>query len=200
MKSLINRLKKQNKKISVAESCTGGLISKMITDTAGASAVFDCAVTVYSNEFKTKLLGVREETLDEFGAVSEQTAREMASGVLKLSNADIALSVTGIAGPSNDGSKKPVGTVCIGVATVDKCYATTFVFAGSRAEVRRMAAKMALNMAYDELGTTKKTAKTKKTEKIKTTAKNTAKSAVKKTKSAITKSKSAINKLMKKDK
>ena len=196
MKSLVNRLKKQTKRISVAESCTGGLISKMITDTAGASAVFECAVTVYSNEFKKKLLGVREETLAEFGAVSEQTAREMASGVLGLSGADIAISVTGIAGPSNEGTTKPVGTVCIGVATLEKCYATTFVFAGSRAEIRKMAAKMALNMAYSELGTTKKSTKTKKTEKIKTTAK----SAVKKTKSAITKSKSALNKLIKKDK
>ncbi len=197
MKSLINRLKKQNKRISVAESCTGGLISKMITDTPGASAVFDCAVTTYSNEFKTKLLGVREETLNEFGAVSEQTAREMASGVLLLSGADIGISVTGIAGPSNEGTVKPVGTVCIGVATKEKCYATTFVFAGSRAEVRRMAARMALNMAYDELGSTKKKeGSPKKQGKIK----NTATTAVKKTKSAISKSKSAVKKLIKKDK
>jgi len=193
---LINRLKKQNKRISVAESCTGGLISKMITDTPGASAVFDCAVTTYSNEFKMKLLGVKEETLKEFGAVSEQTAREMASGVLKLSGADIGVSVTGIAGPSNEGTEKPVGTVCIGIATNEKCYATTFVFAGSRAEVRRMTAKMALNMAYGELGTdNKKAPSPKKKGKIK----NTANVAVKKTKSAISKSKSAINKLIKKD-
>ena len=196
MKMLINRLQKQNKRISVAESCTGGLISKIITDTPGASSVFDCAVTTYSNEFKTKLLGVREETLNEFGAVSEQTAREMASGVLKLSGADIGISVTGIAGPGNEGTSKPVGTVCIGIATNEKCYATTFVFAGSRAEVRRMTAKMALNMAYDELGTAKKAPSAKKKGKIK----NTATTAVKKTKSALNKSKSAINKLMKKDK
>ncbi len=190
MKSLINRLKQQNKRISVAESCTGGLISKMITDTPGASAVFDCAVTTYSNEFKTKLLGVREETLSEFGAVSEQTAREMASGVRALSGADIALSVSGIAGPGNDGSVKPVGTVCIGVATADRCYATTFVFAGSRAEIRRMAARMALNMAYDELGGEKTKGKQPKKERKKT----------KKATSAVKKTKTAINKLIKKDK
>lgn len=156
MKSLINRLKKQNKHIAVAESCTGGLISKIITDTPGASAVFNMAVTTYSNEAKMKLLGVSPETLKAYGAVSEQTACEMAAGVLRLAEADIALSVTGIAGPSNDGTAKPVGTVCIGVATAEKCYSTTFVFAGKRSEVRKMAAKMALNMAYDELGGAKK--------------------------------------------
>lgn len=185
MKSLINRLKKQNKRISVAESCTGGLISKRITDIPGASSVFDLAVTTYSNEMKTKLLGVRPETLAEYGAVSEPTAREMASGVLALSGADIALAVTGIAGPNSDGSQKPVGTVCIAVATSEKCYATTFVFAGSRAEIRKMTAKMALNMAYDELGGTKTR---KKEGKIKSTATT-----------AVKKTKSAINKLIKKD-
>lgn len=192
MKSLINRLKKQNKRIAVAESCTGGLISKRITDISGASGVFDLAVTTYSNEMKTKLLGVKPETLAEFGAVSEQTACEMASGVLKLANADIALAVTGIAGPNNDGSQKPVGTVCIAVATSEKCYATTFVFAGSRAEVRKMTAKMALAMAYDELGPTKR-------QKKQGVIKNTATKAVKTTKKAITRSKSAITKLIKKD-
>ena len=156
MKSLINRLKKQNKRIAVAESCTGGLISKIITDTPGASSVFNMEVTTYSNEAKMKLLGVSGETLKCYGAVSEQTACEMASGVLALAEADIAISVTGIAGPSNDGTVKPVGTVCIGIATKEKCYSTTFVFAGKRSEVRRMAAKMALNMAYDALGGTKK--------------------------------------------
>ena len=116
----------------------------------------DMAVTTYSNEAKIKLLGVSPDTLKAFGAVSEQTACEMASGVRKLAGADIAVSLTGIAGPSNDGSQKPVGTVCIGIATEEKCYSTTFVFAGKRSEVRKMAAKMALNMAYDELGGTKK--------------------------------------------
>lgn len=189
MKSLINRLKKQDKKIAVAESCTGGLIAKMITDTPGASAVFNMAVTTYSNESKTKLLGVSPETLKSHGAVSEQTACEMASGMLALAESDIAIAVTGIAGPSNDGSQKPVGTVCIGVATEEKCYATTFVFAGSRAQIRRMAAKMALNMAYDELGPVKRAPRAKKGSVIK----NGAGKAVKKTKNA-------IGKLIKKDK
>ena len=189
MKRLITLLQKQNKKIAVAESCTGGLVSKMITDVSGASSVFGYGVTVYSNEAKQKLLGVKEETLNNFGAVSENTVCEMASGVLELANADVSIAISGIAGPNNDGSTKPVGTVCISIATTEKCYATTFVFAGKRNEVRRMAAKMALNMAYDELKTDK-TAKTAKKERR----------VAKKATSAVKKTKKAIKKLIKKDK
>lgn len=152
MKRLINKLKSKGYRISAAESCTGGLVSKLLTDTPGASEVFDCAVTTYSNEAKIKLLGVKPETLEKYGAVSEQTAREMATGVKALSNADIAVSVTGIAGPDGGSEQKPVGTVCIGIATNEKCYAATFLFAGNRAQVRRMSAKMACNMVLDELG------------------------------------------------
>ena len=162
MKALINRLHKLKKHIAVAESCTGGLLSKRITDVSGASAVYECGVTSYSNEIKHKVLGVKRETLDTYGAVSEETAREMAEGVRILGNADIGLSVTGLAGPDGDGSGKPVGTVCIGVSTAERCYATTFVFAGKRHEIRRRAAKMALNMAYDELGTELKDRRTKR--------------------------------------
>ena len=187
MKSLINKLNSLDYRISVAESCTGGLVSKMITDVPGASAVFDCGVTTYSNEMKTKLLGVKEETLAKYGAVSEQTAKEMALGSKELAKSDIAVSVTGIAGPNNDGSKKPVGTVCIGIATDEKCYATTFVFAGSRAEIRRLSAKMALRMALQELGVVAK--KPTKEKKIR-----------KKAASAAKKTKKAIGKLIKKEK
>ncbi len=187
MKSLINKLISLNYRISVAESCTGGLVSKMITDISGASAVFDCGVTTYSNEMKTKLLGVKEETLAKYGAVSEQTAKEMALGSKELAKSDIAVSVTGIAGPNNDGSKKPVGTVCIGIATAEKCYATTFVFAGSRAEIRKLSAKMALRMALEELGGVAKTPIKEK--KI-----------TKKAASAAKKTKKAIGKLIKKEK
>jgi PncC family amidohydrolase len=130
-----------------------------------------------------------EETLNLFGAVSENTVCEMAKGVLELANADISIAISGIAGPNNDGSAKPVGTVCISIATTEKCYATTFVFAGKRGEIRRMAAKMALNMAYDELKTDK-TAKTAKKERR----------VAKKATSAVKKTKKAIKKLIKKDK
>lgn len=190
MKSLINRLKKQNKRIAVAESCTGGLVAKRITDIAGASSVFGCGVVSYTNEMKIKLLGVKPETLAEFGAVSENTACEMANGVRALSNADIAVSVTGLAGPDGDGSGKPIGTVCIGIATAEKCYSTTFVFAGKRSEIRRMAAKMALNMAYDELGSERTKGKREKKEK----------GITKKASNAVKKTKNAIGKLIKKEK
>ncbi|MBQ0109713.1 MAG: nicotinamide-nucleotide amidohydrolase family protein [Clostridiales bacterium] len=152
MKKLINRLKALGYHISAAESCTGGLVSKLLTDVSGASEVFDCAVTTYSNEAKMKLLGVKKETLDVYGAVSEECAKEMASGVLALSHADIAVSVTGLAGPNGDGSGLPVGTVCIGVATKDKVGASTFVFAGSRTQIRKLSAKMACQLVFDELG------------------------------------------------
>lgn len=181
MKRLITLLQKQNKKIAVAESCTGGLITKMLTDVSGASSVFGYGVTAYANEAKQKLLGVKEETLNNFGAVSENTVREMALGVLELAEADISIAISGIAGPNNDGSTKPVGTVCIAVATAEKCYATTFVFAGKRGEIRRRAAKMALNMAYDEL----KTDKTAKPEKITRKEKRTAKKEKKTEKKAL---------------
>ena len=152
MKALVNKLKSMGWRISVAESCTGGTVSKMITDVAGASAVFDMAVTTYSNEAKMKLLGVKPETLAQYGAVSEQTAKEMAMGVKALADSNIAISVTGIAGPASDGTEKPVGMVCIGIATDERCFSTTFLFTGSRAEIRRLSAKMALRMALEEIG------------------------------------------------
>ena len=162
MKKLVNRLRGMGYKVSAAESCTGGLVSKLLTDTPGASEVFDCAVTTYSDEAKIKLLGVKKETLEEYGAVSEQTAREMAAGVLALSGADIAVSVTGLAGPDGDGSGKPVGTVCIGIATAEKCTAGEYIFAGSRAQIRRMAAKTACRLVLTELGLEKKQGRAKK--------------------------------------
>ena len=151
MKNLLELLKKEGKTISVAESCTGGLISKMITDNAGVSSVFSLGVTTYSNEMKMKLLGVSKETLESFGAVSEQTASEMAKGCLALSNADIAISVTGIAGPSSDGTNKKVGTVCFGVATENGCKTKTHYFDGNREQIREQSAKTALDFALEEL-------------------------------------------------
>ena len=167
MKKLINRLKKLGYHISAAESCTGGLVSKLLTDTPGASEVFDCAVTTYSNEAKIKLLGVDPQTLEKYGAVSEQTAREMAKGVLALSGADIAVSVPGLAGPASDEGGKPVGTVCIGIATAEKCSAMEYMFAGSRAQIRRLSAKMACKMVFDELGLNEKELKTRRARKNK---------------------------------
>lgn len=102
--------------LASAESCTGGLIAKRITDVSGSSAVFNCGIVSYSNDIKEKVLGVKHETLETYGAVSEQTVREMVKGVLKVSGADIAVSVSGIAGPTSDNTKKPVGLIYLAVS------------------------------------------------------------------------------------
>ena len=112
----VKQLKARHKTLGTAEACTGGWIAKRITDIAGASEVFECGIVCYSNRIETELLGVRKETLAEFGAVSEQTAREMALGALDVSKADVAVAVTGIAGPDSDNTGKPVGLVYIAVA------------------------------------------------------------------------------------
>lgn len=110
---LVAVLKEKHLIAATAESCTGGLIAKRITDVNGSSAVFNCGIVSYSNEIKHSVLGVSEETLKKYGAVSEQTVREMVSGVLKISNADVAVAVSGIAGPASDNTEKPVGLIYI---------------------------------------------------------------------------------------
>ena len=102
--------------LACAESCTGGLIAKRITDVSGSSAVFNCGIVSYSNGIKESVLGVKHETLEKYGAVSEQTVREMVQGVLRLSKADIAVSVSGIAGPNSDNTLKPVGLIFLAIA------------------------------------------------------------------------------------
>ena len=114
---LVRELTEQGKTVAFAESCTGGLISKRLTDVPGASAVFGYGFCTYANQAKMKLLGVKAETLDAYGAVSPQTAEEMAAGAKHVSGADIAISVTGIAGPGGGTEEKPVGLVYMGVAS-----------------------------------------------------------------------------------
>ncbi len=114
---ILAQLLKQKKQIAIAESCTGGLVSSMLTSVSGASAVLNRSFVVYSNQSKMDLLGVKEETLKKHGAVSEQTAREMALGAMKRSGVDKAVSITGIAGPLGGTKQKPVGTVWLAVAT-----------------------------------------------------------------------------------
>ncbi len=107
--ALVKLLKKHKKKIALAESCTGGYAAKRITDISGSSEIFDCAVVSYSNEIKNKILGVKKEDLDSFGAVSEPVARQMAEGIRRISGADFGIGITGIAGPLSDNTNKPVG-------------------------------------------------------------------------------------------
>lgn len=113
--AVVQELSKRHLHIATAESCTGGLISKRITEVSGSSQVFDCGVCSYANEIKQRIVGVSEETLARFGAVSRQTAAEMAAGIRRLSHADIGISTTGIAGPGGGTPEKPVGLVYVGV-------------------------------------------------------------------------------------
>ena len=120
----VKNLKLQNKTLSLAESCTGGLVSKFITDVSGASAVYEGGVCSYSNKVKMNMLGVNKNTLESFGAVSEQTAREMAEGVRKTVGADIGIGITGIAGPKSDGTNKPVGLIYVAICDGNKTHIT----------------------------------------------------------------------------
>jgi len=131
--------------IATAESCTGGWAAQVITHTAGSSAWFERGFVTYSNEAKIDMLGVRAETLEKFGAVSQETAVEMAEGALNNSNALISLAITGIAGPTGGSPGKPVGTVCFAWCRLgEKAVAETAVFAGDREAIRRQAVIHAL--------------------------------------------------------
>lgn len=131
--------------LATAESCTGGWAAQVITHTAGSSAWFERGFVTYSNEAKIDMLGVRPETLHRFGAVSTETAAEMAAGALKNSNAMFSLAITGIAGPTGGSPGKPVGTVCFAWCRVGEvATAETVLFAGDREETRRQAVVHAL--------------------------------------------------------
>lgn len=131
--------------LSVAESCTGGLIGHRLTNVPGSSDYFEGGVVSYSNELKKKLLGVREETLKTYGAVSAETAKEMARGVCRHTRSDLGLAVTGIAGPEGGTAEKPVGTVYIGLSRGDETVSTGYRFSGNRGQVKRHSATMALD-------------------------------------------------------
>ncbi len=135
--------------LATAESCTGGMIGEAITSVAGVSAVYLGGVISYANSVKTGVLGVSADTLMHYGAVSVQTAKEMADGVRRLTGADVAVSVTGIAGPDGGTAEKPVGTVCFGVSAKDGTMAVRVQFPSkfSREEIRTAAAAHALALA-----------------------------------------------------
>jgi len=149
--SLINLLRERGCKIATAESCTGGLIAKMITDVSGASDVFDGGVVSYANEIKHKLLGVSDDTLRNYGAVSEETAREMAIGVRDLMGADYGISVTGIAGPNGGTADKPVGLVYIACADKDSCVVRRLNSKGDRSHIRKLTANYVLSLAIERV-------------------------------------------------
>jgi len=139
-------LSQRRQRISIAESCTGGLIGARITNIAGSSEYFERAAVVYSNQAKTAMLGVPEETIERFGAVSRETAAAMAQGIRKAAGTDLGLAVTGIAGPSGGSAEKPVGLVYIGLDSSQGVKITEYKFLGTRQQVRHKASQMALDM------------------------------------------------------
>lgn len=138
--------------LSTAESCTGGLVSTTITEIAGSSAWFDCGFVTYSNNAKMQLLDVTEKILQSYGAVSEETAQAMAVGALNHSNANLSVSITGIAGPTGGSPQKPVGMVCFAWATHLGVHSSTQHFQGDRQEIRAQAAHYALSGLLTQLG------------------------------------------------
>ncbi len=148
-RNLIDILKEKNMTISTAESCTGGMIAASIVDCAGASECFKEGYITYANEAKVKILSVNPATLDEYGAVSAQTADEMAKGLLLAADSDYAISVTGIAGPDGGSPQKPVGLVyiAVGVKSSHSIYVKKFNFTGDRLSVRTAARDAAIDMA-----------------------------------------------------
>ena len=121
--------------ISVAESCTGGSLSSSLTSISGASSYFNCGFITYSNQSKIDMLGVKPESIEMFGAVSEKVAHEMVVGAGQKSHSNLAVSITGIAGPSGGSAAKPVGMVCIGFFFDGEVTTTTQFFSGSRSDI-----------------------------------------------------------------
>ena len=152
---IVLELQQRNQTLTTAESCTGGLLAGRILNVSGASAVYNEGHITYSNEAKERLLGVSHETLEQYGAVSKETAYEMAEGLKKVSSADVAISVTGIAGPGGGSVEKPVGLVYIAVVgpnyqRVEKLPLNPNIPL-TRATIQQQAAEYALHMLYDSL-------------------------------------------------
>ena len=150
---LVKELSSRRLTISTAESCTGGLIAKSITDVSGASEVFWGGVVSYDNSVKENVLGVKHETLTSYGAVSAQTACEMAEGVRSLCKTDIGISTTGIAGPGGGTKDKPVGTVYVAIATKDWVSSTLLQINPqlSRDEIRQSTVCKLISMVVEKI-------------------------------------------------
>ena len=151
-KKLTELLISKNMSITVAESCTGGLLSSSLTSIPGASSYFNCGFITYSNESKIKMLNVDSQTIELFGAVSERVAYEMAVGAGQHSQSDLAISVTGIAGPSGGTAEKPVGMVCFGFYVEGEVSTTTQFFSGVRSEIVSESIAFALTELTSKIG------------------------------------------------
>ncbi|MCQ2386272.1 MAG: CinA family protein [Clostridia bacterium] len=148
---VVRALKEKGLHISFAESCTGGLVAAAAVDVPDASYVLDAAFVTYANSAKMTYVGVKKETLEKFGAVSEETAGEMAAGCAKAAGADIGVSTSGIAGPGGGTPEKPVGTVCFGFYRDGKTETHTRHFPGDRGAVRKAAVEFVYAVLADAL-------------------------------------------------
>ncbi|NVM26255.1 MAG: CinA family nicotinamide mononucleotide deamidase-related protein [Desulfobacterales bacterium] len=146
MEAVVGDLLKERKMtISLAESCTGGLIGHRLTSIPGSSLYFERGIIVYSNKSKIEMLGVKKQTIDTYGSVSDQAVREMAEGIKEIAKTDMGLAVTGIAGPSGGTEEKPVGTVFIGLSVDGKILSGKYCFSGQRDKVKLTTSEMALD-------------------------------------------------------
>lgn len=150
-KRVVKLLMEKNMTLSSAESCTGGLFSQEVTNISGASQIFDRGIVTYSNNAKMEELGVKAETLAAFGAVSKETAYEMAEGVREVSGTDIGVSVTGIAGPTGATKDKPVGLVYIGISTKDSTNVRELRLEGDRTQNRQNSMRNMFDIIYEIL-------------------------------------------------
>ena len=144
-------LEQQGLKLAVAESCTGGLISHLITNVAGASNYYLGGVTSYANQVKVGVLGVSPSTIEQHGAVSAETVLEMARGVRKVLGADVGVAVSGIAGPSGGTPQKPVGTVWVGLSSAKDEFARHFLWQGDRLAIKKQSAQAAFSLLIEFL-------------------------------------------------
>lgn len=150
-KRVIEKLRERGLLLATAESCTGGLCAKRLTDVPGASQVFCGGVVSYTNDVKMRLLGVKEETLAQFGAVSGETAREMAEGARQATGADVAVSVTGVAGPSSDEMGNVVGTVFIAFSSEQETVSEKLQLSGDREKIREQSVNAMLWLAMRKI-------------------------------------------------
>ncbi len=151
-KELVEALIERNCKISCAESCTGGLLASSIVEVPAASQVFDMSFVTYANEAKVQLVEVSEETIETYGVVSEEVARQMAVGCAKIANSDIGVGISGIAGPTGATETKPIGMVCFGFYIQGNLYSSTKYFGNiGRTKVREASVNYAIEEVLKEL-------------------------------------------------
>jgi len=154
-KKVVSLMIQKKKTLSLAESCTGGLLSHYLTNIPGSSKFFKIGIIAYANEAKQALLGVSSSTIKKYGAVSDQTIKQMAKGARRVLKTDFSIAISGIAGPTGSTPTKPVGLVFIAVCSKNKLRSFQFKFRGPRQSIKKQAAKKALDIFLDFLNESK---------------------------------------------